>query len=477
MIVTFNPRAGSTADANAAYINFLRCVTAVMTAAAGTTSLTVNPITGITGAVDNTKNCILSIDANTEAGGWTTSASHNVPNPGSAFTAIANNSAYKADFYVNSGKSTLPYIKCTFHVQPANVYGYWSAYGSTTWSPTVSSNINMTFGASTTSDLTGTSYPRNSAANTTPTSGNQTTAFTLNDQYGISSGYYTIPSFFANNSVVNYKIAATANYVIVWESHPSNSYDTGFNNTIGAANSPASYYMSNYSYGAMMYGGLRETESWENNLNYNPPWVAAHIQHVTLRNTTASADTSTACNQRNELAASLVTRTNTGVISSTAQTYVSASNTSQGTDPICTYGTPTNQGAQFSAAGNPDYCGYFSGQTASSTTVNNLLPIMNYRSKAMASNANQQSTALTYMPVVDPNTGSLVPPAVPMIIRRTKSDSWANGGAMRGIYKSLSAPLNTMKLYWTSANQTFTINGEPYMPVVFNEDMYLVRKA
>ena len=47
----------------------------------------------------------------------------------------------------------------------------------------------------------------------------------------------------------------------------------------------------------------------------------------------------------------------------------------------------------------------------------------------------------------------------------------------KGIFKSLSMPYATMKNYWQSANQTFTISGQTYMPIVINSDMWLLRVA
>ena len=129
MIITFDPKVGTTVpNTDATYINFLRCVTAACTAAAGTTTLTVNPYTA-SNTIDTTKNCILSIDANTEAGGWTTSPGHSVPssnnNTATSWTAVTSNGAYsanhRADFHVASGKSAYPYLKLSFHIPPSVV--------------------------------------------------------------------------------------------------------------------------------------------------------------------------------------------------------------------------------------------------------------------------------------------------------------------------------------------------------------------
>jgi len=478
MIVTFNPYAGSTADVHGAYMNFLRCITAAATAAAGTTSLTVNPITGITGASDNTKNCIISIDANTDAGGWQTSASHNVTAPGTAFTAIATNSLYRADFYVNSGKSTYPYNKVTFHITANTVRTPHTLSNALGWNATSNPFISITTGCSATSDYTSTSYKQTSTAAAMPTGGTQTTGYTFNNST-YNSSYYLIPSFMlVFNPAVNYKIAVTQDYMMVWEVAPNNSYANGYSNTLGSAGFQ-SYVMPQYSYGTLFYTGLRETQAWENSLNYNNNWAAFMVQHVTLRDSSGSSgNTATGINARNEAAAYMATMTNTGVPTSTASVIASASSSTSNLDPVTSqYAYNTNNG--YSQTGTDDAVGYWSTVT-SGQPINNLNLLFQSRSRVStfaSANPWGPNYSLIYMPTVDPNTGSLVPPAVPIVFKRTRSDSWNPGGAITGIYKSLNAPLSTMKLYWTAENQTFTVNGESYIPLVFNEDMYLIRNA
>ena len=91
-------------------------------------------------------------------------------------------------------------------------------------------------------------------------------------------------------------------------------------------------------------------------------------------------------------------------------------------------------------------------------------------------------TNIIYKPGVDNTTGLAVPPAFPIMIRRSTSDAWNPGGALRGIYKSLSGPIAYLRNYFANG-QTFTIYNsvtgvnDTYLPIVFNEDMYLIRFA
>lgn len=457
MIVTFDPMINSGASYDAAYMNFLRCVTAIATAAANTSSLTVNPFTNNTGTIDNTKNCIVSILANAEAGGWTTSASHNIVNSG-AFTSLATsntsgtgNKAYVADFYTASGKSAKPYLKMSFTNVGNN---YWSVYMSgtnnmqaATHTTSLLAPIQMAFGCSTSSDFTDGNY---SHIRTVIDNAN-CTSITLNQFFpgrGFTSPYLA-GSFATGPGVSNnaiYTMAVTKDYCIIWEQSKANSYSAGYSNVIGGSDSNTHL---DWSYGSIMYGGLRETQDWENALNNNPPWTAFQFDH----------NTKSVGSSKDIIATYMTTLTNAGVPSSTATMYVNNLNTSA-TSFITTSQTTLTY---ITASGTMTYAA--SGRNYGITNM----PVFQTRDTS--------TTALPYIlypPVPDDTTGALVPSAIPIRFERNTSESWNSGGPCRGIYKSMGAPLATMKLYF-SEGQTFTINGDPYMPIVFNETMYLVR--
>lgn len=463
MIVTFNPMINTAATADAAYMNFLRCVTAACTAAAGTTTLTVNPFTNNTGTVDSTKNCIISIDANTEAGGWSTSASHNVVNSGS-FTAIASAAAYlyKADFYNASGKSGQPYNKMTFHYSGRTTALYTSylsstyAYGHTVASFSTTPIMEFTVGCSTTSDWTGTAYPPQGGS-TQPNTGTQTTSWTLNEfqfNYASSTARANITAFWVSNTSVTYKIAVTANYCVLWEVPNGNSYVSGYSNVCGSSGTPTLSNIPNASYGTLIYMGKRETQAWENALSNNPPWVAMQIQHTNIRSSPALATPT----GQNQVAALMTTINNLGVTSATPSIYYSCDHSSVASVMFLTDRTFISNTMSI--------------QTPGTTSTGLDIPLFHMRD-VTALNA---PTNLLTMPSTDPSTGALVPPAYPIMIRKTTNDLWSPGGAIRGLYKSLSAPQSTMKLYF-SENQIFTIGSDSYIPIVFNETMYLVRYA
>ena len=456
MIITFDPKVGTTAPStDATYINFLRCVTAACTAAAGTTTLTVNPYTA-SNTIDTSKNCIVSIDANTEAGGWTTSASHSVPSSGNntatTWTAIASNGVYtanyKADFYNASGKSAVPYKKLSFHIPVTTSYNSVSS-GSSAYPAYWATQpaVLSTFGHSTTTDWTDTNFVATNgilyAANAT-----SNTPFKDIGNTGQTSSPYTSNPWFMNmaQNAVKYKIAVTANYCIIWEVGAGQSYSAGYTSTIAAGYSAAQSYSPRY--GSIVYHGLRETQPWENTYNDNPPWVSWGYIQVSNAKTSQNANSYYVTNN--------VAAWMRGIDQTTNLTAAPVIKSLQN------YGTAT--------AG-----GYFSQSNLPSATVELETPI--FKARSMDGSTYGDTTAIINPPQADPVTGLQVPGAYPIIIRSGVPTHFNPGGACRGIYKSLSMPWANMKNYWTAENQTFSINNDLYLPVVMANDMWLIRAA
>jgi len=455
MIVTFDPCIGTTNPTNAArYMNFLRCVTAACTAAAGTTSLTVNPWTSTT-AIDATKNCIISIDANTEAGGWTTSTgtvAHNVVNSGSFTTMVsagAYNAAtsYKADFYNASGKSQFPYNKLSFHMPVNNTIdssGYAGPVMPAAWESHPA--VCCTIGSSTSMDWTDTTWqPTNNTNNFNNSSGRSFTSF---KRFSLQSApYYTqelgpVPymSSLAQNER-KFRIAVTANYCIIWMERYDNTYAAGYNVTQNS-------YGQGSAWGGILYMGLRETQAWENSLNFNPPIVMWEWMNRAQTSVTTYQSYS-----QNNVGAWMATIDNAGGVS-TAGTGKTVSNS---------YSTANWQDAKFNSSNALQTPIFYSRSIDGSSSDSPY--------------AGGSTTRIQYPPQADTSTGVQVPGAYPIVIRSNTSASWNAGGQIRGMYKSISMPWTTQKLYWTAANQTFTVNSENYLPIVINEDMFLIRNA
>lgn len=461
MIVTFDVSDGASingaSNPDAKYMNFLRCVTAACTAAAGTTSLTVNPWTSTT-ALDTSKNCIVSIDANTEGGGWTTSASHNVVNTGS-FTSIASNGSYtanyKADFYQASNKASFPFLKLSFHIPNT---GYNNASSDNVTYPGYWNNrptIVSTYGCSTQSNWGDNGWNPTSSMSYQGQTARSVSSFWDTGNTNNSSGYPSVNPWYmtpASTQQPRYRIAVTADYCIIWELNPVNSYSgaNGINqqNLNDGGNEPMYYYR--YRAGSIVYHGTRDIQPWEGAYADNPAWCSwSHL----MRSNSMSAITSPSQNSN-----------------TLASNYVAAWMRTQSNDSVVT--TPSLRVVADSATSAYVY------SLNLGTRSNNALQTPIFMMRQMDANSSGgSSSAVLNPPQADPDTGLLVPAAYPIIIRSTSDGAYNAGGRCRGIYKSLSMPWANMKTYWTAENQTFNINGEPYMPLVIRDDMWLVRLA
>lgn len=482
MIVTFktNPQ-GSNGDFTAGYINFLRCVTAIMTAPAGTTSLTVNPYTS-SNTINTSFNCIVSIDANTEAGGWTTSSAHNVPssdtNTPIAYTSLqtAGNFLYKADFYKSSGKTNAAcqYLKMSFHTY--NDYASSDSHFNYNWGYTrlqrgnitanSGSNMLITYGHSSSTNWTDTGFPPGGGSasqrfnNTT-----QVKSKTMNSDVAIS--YYNAgPALAYTDSGVQYKMAVAADYCIIWEDNMS-SYATGNFQSATYGGPYASTYFNTGRHGGIFYMGMRDTQPWENTRDDNPAWVAwnALITRVASGGSTQPW-------------------TNDG-LTAWMSVLDYAGNPAQPTKQY----TNNRWNAAYFSGGLPDklvnnaaggnYEGYGDNYGTNAQGLDVMMRTKNWGGGTTynALNSRPSDQSLGYLPQIDSITGTWVPGAYPLVVSRSMPGSYNAGGKCRGIYKSLSMSYSDMKRFWQSANQTFTVAGETYMPIVILEDMWLIRVA
>lgn len=485
MIVTFRPTINNTADYTACYLNFLRCVTAIATAAAGTTSLTVNPLTA-SGTIDTTKNCIISIDANTEAGGWTTSASHNVPgslvNTAQTYTALASAAAflYKADFYNASTKSTYPYKKLCFHSYndsgdtqgnnwATNYHPNWGSlttkYGKASITATRLNNVLITFGCSSSTDWTDTKFPPGAASATGLINDvtTQKTSWTLNEfAHFAGASDYRVNKFGLNytDTTVEYHMAITSDYCVIWESKVGDTYSAGYFTTAtnGNGDSGGAYRMNYDRYGNIFYMGLRETQAWENSQPDNVPWVCWHYMSE------LDGTGSYAYNHypQNNVAAFMNTVNNSMVVQTPAKICRSVNKDFW----QVFFSTPVDRAlTAYSTAYTKDYNNYYK-----------ELDTPLFYTRRM-SNLTANTTNNLYTPVYDSTTGLQVPPAYPIKVSRSYTGDFNAGGACRGIYKSVSMPYATIKQIWQSPNQTFTIGSDTYLPFCLDTDMWLVRYA
>ncbi len=429
MLCKINATLGGATDERARAINWLRAVQAICTAPAGSTpsvasvtTPTASPVIGTAGSV----NVITEVISNTEAGGWTASASTNI-------TSNYNNSLavpYQLDLYRNSGKATYPYRKMSFRTNPYYVFS--NSYTSYPW-------IMASHGFNTATDATG-NYLLGTTVNLPANGVTNTWKFDVN---GITSNDGNANSYnnFLKVNVGEWLIASTERYFIAMSG--------------SAASGNA---------GTFMYIGLRTTNTWEEQYDDNPPICSVCYDGSQYWQYGIGSNVS----------AWMRTFQTTGVVNSNSAWYNIQTNAWSGfqapasgawMDPLSGYATTSNSWNSYNSAafwyGNqlqvPMLPGYFG---------------------MMRSKWRENTTMIG--PVSDPATGSFVPPAFPMTISRNVQNSQNPGGTLIGVYKSMGGTDSFMQQYYTPG-QTFVINSEAYYAYALGNDtnyrdLFLIRK-
>lgn len=228
MLVQVNTEfAGSiTTDAKIRFFNFMSCLYAVATAAAGSTPV-VNPYDSAISGKNTNYNCI-TVLSNTEAGGWAAGASNNITTSTSYNASAAS---YFVDLYQSTGKSSAPYLRAIF----GNPTYPFSNASFTTYP-----NMEYLVGHTTANPASGAYTADTNFSNATTSTGRWGT------RYGgfssATSAYDALP-YDISKTGQTYYIACTANYIIIASA-------------LGA-----------------IYFGLRSVSPWELSRTDNPPWV------------------------------------------------------------------------------------------------------------------------------------------------------------------------------------------------------------
>jgi hypothetical protein len=303
----------------------------------------------------------------------------------------------------------------------------------------------MIYGIHTATDYSGTAgYAYTGISNTTTSwnvgeSGRSTNYYAWINSNPLDASKWTGNT--STSAVVNtseFLVAATADYVIIMNA-----------------------------YWSILYAGTRTTQNWENSYNNNPPVVAwctpAHVQQLISRDTNTKFMWS-------------LSQDGNGTARSTphkAYRYIIAS----------------GGGAEYQYTS-------FTSETVLHSTGNvgteNLKPVGDITGgpilrSCMTSAYAGGAPGYRQPPVAD-SSGTLVPPAVPiwmMLAHQSTNTAYTYynaGGSCIGLYKSLGGSDTYMNNYYTSTSQTFTINGESYVPFLSGtdtnyRDMWLVRKA
>jgi hypothetical protein len=427
MLCKINPTLGGATDEKARAINFLRAIQAICTASAGSTpsvasitTPTASPVIGIAGSV----NVITEVISNTEAGGWTTSASTDITSNYNA----SSSSPYTLDFYRDSGKATYPYRKLSFRTNP--VYGFTS-YSSY---PT----IGVSHGYNTATDATGNYL--------------LSTNWTDTSAYGVTNKYRFDVNYWNDNGTNNGFKPGAGEWLIA----STERYFIAMSGGLGSTGKP----------GMMMYVGLRTTNAWEDQYDDNPPLASViydgsvNYQGSSGSNASMWARTMQTTGAVNSLPAWYRIMNISNAFSGQVQTY------GINIDPLSGY---NNQGVAFNTiATNAEYCW---GNEMQVPMLPGAFGLM--RSK-------HRVDSVMTGPVSDPVTGTMVPPAFPITFARYKQNSNNSGGNAIGLYKSMGGSDSFMQQYYTPG-QTFVVNNEAYYAYAIGNiatyrDLFLIRK-
>lgn len=448
MLVEINTQVGGVStDARTRFFNFMSCLHAVATAAAGSTPV-VNPVN--TSGVKNTSHNCITVLSNAEAGGWSTGTSNNI----TASTTYTQNSStnFVCDLWKASGKTTFPYYRVSF----AQQYPFNSSFDSYPYM--------YSWCGSTASDPATTAYTADTTwRNNSSGFNNSSSSFLFNTQPTSQPAfaYPRVDVDFAGyaDAVMPHKriyIACASNYLII-----ATPFD-------------------------MWYFGQRTISPWELQRTDNPPWVSfgwaggmgnypgyysvgSHpiSTHYHAWSSAISPDLNTV---------HAASKFGFGYLSGNASTYnmTLTGYNSNYTGLVSMQGTNSSQNGLLPAT-HPMQL--FEGSIGS--TINTLTWGRNFRNDTM---------------VTDPTTGLQVPPAYPLVVQGGKDYSTGTPattfgsftGTMFGVLRGPSTSVAGYNAMLTASE--YTIGSSTYIPLRFchgsttpsqigPQDCYFIRKA
>ena len=451
MLVVIDPNVGSPDSNSTKIINMMRAIKAVMTASAGSTPSVV-PFASASGVGGNSTSMITVI-ANTEAGGWSVGSGDTVPT-----TTYSTSTNYFLDLYVqNTGSATYPYQK--FCMTPGD--------------PKIQSNYNFSNSNFNTYPIVSVWHGAHTVANLVTSDAFYNSTTQVPSMYYTS--YYTAAS--GNRSPFNpasgaFMMAVTATYV-------------HFINLSGTSYSSASLTYGTTGIGGYVASfGLRQLQLWESGSAYagSSPgvcgsWLTCATNNDSVYYPAAAFFWGQRINKDGTILSPIkfVNQNSFGSLTN-PQLLNPVTGQSMYSSYTSTYQSNYDVGA--ARVSGPDYNGYgYRVTTGASVAV----PV--YLMQSLGYSGNWATP-----PVSDSSTGALVPPAYPHIYSCAYQDGTYNnmnpGSKMPGIFKSLSAgypSANYNMLTFVTLNQTYVVDGDNYFPALTGFatgiDLFLLRKA
>lgn len=472
MFVRFNPTLGTSTAQLRAY-NFMRVVTAVCTASAGSTPV-VNPLTAAN-TYNTGINLILEVIANTEGGGWNTAdpgevvgSGHNLPDASYADAGITGRT-YRADFWRDSGKIGNPFVKFTVLPQ---VQDTWTTYPY----------LDIIYGLHT------------------------------DRRFSQTAGYQPSGGSGGGTATTARNMTAPVNNATGYAAHQIRPNETGTNQGTALINdqewflaSTADYVILIHPKFGITYLGTREMQPWEQIYSDNPPIFGFHCP-VTRWNGTAVANIG---HTPRKMMAWWRLKDGDGNVRQNPflSFYQDLVNIQDHPHAPNTFGNSAGSWARNCVSTSPQYTQWSVSDASALERIMGdpfggplfrLKGLQDSYSTIQAGHApfapggwtvwtNNGPFGPTYPPMVDPATGILVPPAYPivpqlMITSNTVAQVFINqGGRLNGIFKSLSGADVFMERYY-NPGQNFVIGGQTFYPVITGtdtgyRDMFLIRRV
>lgn len=439
MLVKVNPSLGANTDPRNRMYNVLRAIKAVVTANAGSTP-TCNVISGPTGTLE--ANQMLTVLANDEAGGWTVDTANG--NPQDTYSASFANT-YQLHVYNETGKSSMPYKAFTYRLGPSQTFsGQYNTYPTATVQYGVSNNTvygqapfsNVFFGNTATSTL------MNDVGNSWTSLTNTNIGQFVVGGTTVVPGHYNQGEFF---------LASTSDYIIMFQ--------------------PNTY---------ILYCGTRFTQPWEDSFTDNPPVCGFFHTRLNLNHTIMMYTRLLNTSNTTSTAAELIDHKITTPTQATTSTWTN--NVSHPYHIITgftrTSSSTTGYNTRYSARMNSSAQGQ--SNTANSWIAPLFYSCAHVREAIRSAWTTEFSTSgrwyngVPYAPVYDSSTQTFQPPAIPITFSYY-GQRFTPGGRIKGMFKSLSGPLNFLNQYGAHEqdfNVTVSSNTEPYELLFFSPTDY-----
>jgi hypothetical protein len=485
MFVKFNPTLGTSTATLRAY-NFMRVITAIATSSAGSTPV-VNPLTAAN-TYDTNINLITEVIGNSVGGGWNISlpgeagnVAHNLPDATYADAGITGRT-YRADFYRASGKATYPFIKFTVLPQ---VQDTWATYPY----------MDIIYGVHT------------------------------DTRFNFVAGYAPSGGAGGGTATTGRNLTAPNNNATAWAAHGIRPNETGTN--VGTAlidnrewflASTPDYFILIHPGFSITYFGVRELNIWEQQYSDNPPIVAFHTPLRAYAGASVIPRKMMAWWRLKDGAGEVrsapflsfyqdLDRTNDGSTpggiplttgwqrNTVTTTYQNVEYSTSEASAITRISGDPFGGPLFRLKGLQDSYSRIIGNTYTPQQVVRPAPQGGPIPNAPNGPTSQfnivaygfGATGPVYPPIVDPNTGILVPPAYPVfmmisVTSNTISQAYFNqGGMLPGFYKSLSGSDEFMERYY-NPGQNFVIDNEDWYPVTTGtdtlyRDLFMIKRA